>query len=133
MRTHKSTILVIEDHEAVRRLLGILLKNNFNVAIKSDGLEGMSWLSSGNIPDLILLDMQMPRLNGLDFLTQLRISGVFRHIPVLLISCTDVDDYKLILVDFNIAGFISKPFNPSVLKEKITQVLNKSTRVRQVN
>jgi DNA-binding response OmpR family regulator len=131
MRTHKPTILIIEDHEAVRRLLGILLKENFVVNIKRDGMEGMAWLTAGNIPDLILLDMQMPRLNGLEFLSQLRVSGFFRHIPVLFLSCTDANDYKMVLYELGIEGFMSKPFNPRLLKEKIEHILACTTRARQ--
>jgi DNA-binding response OmpR family regulator len=131
MRTHKPTILIIEDHEAVRRLLGILLKENFVVNIKRDGMEGMAWLTAGNIPDLILLDMQMPRLNGLEFLSQLRVSGFFRHIPVLFLSCTDANDYKMVLYELGIEGFMPKPFNPRLLKEKIEHILARTTRARQ--
>jgi two-component system chemotaxis response regulator CheY len=125
MRTHKAKILIVEDHDAVRLLLGLTFKNRFEVITKSDGIEGMAWLSAGNLPDLIMLDMQMPRLNGLDFLRQLRSSGLFRNIPVLLVSGNDNIEDKMESFDLGIVDFISKPFNPSILLDKVDNALFK--------
>ena len=123
----KANILIIDDHDAVRLLLGLTLKNKFDVITKKDGIEGMAWLSAGNIPDLIMLDMQMPRLNGLEFLKQIRTSGMFRHIPVILVSAND-NEYEITQsFGLGIVDFIPKPFNPIKLKEKVDNILNKKT------
>ena len=121
----KATILIIEDHEAVRVLLGMTFKKQFNVVTKKDGIEGLAWLSQGYMPDLIILDMQMPRLNGLDFLKQLRTTGFFAHIPVLLISGNEDVAENELLFDLGIIDFIPKPFNLPSLQEKVTNVLAK--------
>ena len=123
----KANILIIDDHDAVRLLLGLTLKNRFDVITKKDGIEGMAWLSAGNIPDLIMLDMQMPRLNGLEFLKQIRTSGMFREIPVILVSAND-NEYEITQsFGLGIVDFIRKPFNPIKLKEKVDNILNKKT------
>lgn len=123
----KANILIIDDHDAVRLLLGLTLKNRFDVITKKDGIEGMAWLSAGNIPDLIMLDMQMPRLNGLEFLKQIRTSGMFRDIPVILVSAND-NEYEISQsFGLGIVDFIRKPFNPIKLKEKVDNILNKKT------
>jgi CheY-like chemotaxis protein len=119
----KAKILVIDDHDAIRLLLGLTLKSRYDVVTKRDGIEGMSWLTNGNIPDLIMLDMQMPRLNGLEFLKQLRLSGLFRNIPVLLVSANDNQEEILQSFDLGIIDFISKPFNPLRLKEKVNNAI----------
>lgn len=119
----KAKILVIDDHDAIRLLLGLTLKSRYDVVTKRDGIEGMSWLTNGNIPDLIMLDMQMPRLNGLEFLKQLRTSGLFRNIPVLLVSANDNQEEILESFDLGIIDFISKPFNPLRLKEKVNHAI----------
>jgi CheY-like chemotaxis protein len=119
----KAKILVIDDHDAIRLLLGLTLKSRYDVVTKRDGIEGMSWLTNGNIPDLIMLDMQMPRLNGLEFLKQLRTSGLFRNIPVLLVSANDNQEEILESFDLGIIDFISKPFNPLRLKEKVNNAI----------
>lgn len=122
----KAKILVIDDHDAIRLLLGLTLKNQFDVVTKRDGLEGMSWLVNGNIPDLIILDMQMPRLNGLEFLKQVRSSGLFRQIPVLLVSANENEAEIAQSLELGIIDFISKPFNPLYLKSKVQQIIEAS-------
>ena len=115
----KANILIIEDHDAVRLLLGLTFKKQFTVVTKRDGLEGLAWLAAGNFPDLIILDMQMPRLNGIGFLRQLRSSGMFNQIPVLLVSGNNDANENAELFDLGILDFIPKPFNPTLLYEKV--------------
>ena len=102
----KANILIIEDHDAVRLLLGLTFKKQFTVVTKRDGLEGLAWLAAGNFPDLIILDMQMPRLNGIGFLRQLRSSGMFNQIPVLLVSGNNDANENAELFDLGILDFI---------------------------
>ena len=82
----RKTILIIDDDNSTRLLLGFLLKQHYIVATKKDGIEAMLWLNEGNMPDLILLDMSMPRLSGYNFLQNLRKSGFFKDIPFLLFT-----------------------------------------------
>lgn len=130
MNTQKANILIVDDHEAIRFLLGLTLRNNFNVVVKKDGLEALAWLSAGNIPDLIMLDMQMPRLNGIEFLKQIRTSGMFRDIPVLLVSANGNHEDIAASYGLGIVDFIRKPFNPVTLNEKVLNALNQSTMYR---
>ena len=121
--THKN-ILVIEDQECIRVLLGTWLKKQkYNVTTKSDGFEGMRWLGEGNIPDLILLDMHMPRLGGNDFLRNIRNSGFFRNIPVIVVSGTEEQEEIKECIDLGAKDFLKKPFNPVNLQNKIGSVL----------
>ncbi len=121
----KANILIIEDHDAVRLLLGLTFKKEYHVVTKRDGIEGWAWLSAGNMPDLIMLDMHMPRLNGLQFLRQLRSSGFFAEIPVLLVSGNDDAVENAEIFNLGIVDFIPKPFNPVTLREKVMAILEK--------
>jgi DNA-binding response OmpR family regulator len=121
----KANILIIEDHEAVRTLLGLTFKKEYHVVTKRDGIEGLAWLSAGNMPDLIMLDMQMPRLNGLQFLRQLRSTGFFAQIPVLLVSGNDDASENAEVFNLGIVDFIPKPFNPVTLREKVMAIVEK--------
>ncbi len=120
----KANILIIEDHDAVRLLLGLTFKKQFQVVTKRDGLEGLAWLAAGNFPDLIILDMQMPRLNGIGFLRQLRSSGMFNQIPVLLVSGNNDANENAELFDLGILDFIPKPFNPTLLYAKVKMIVS---------
>ena len=128
----KANILIIEDHDAVRLLLGITFKRQFNVVTKRDGLEGLAWLSAGNFPDLIVLDMQMPRLNGLGFLRQLRSSGMFHQIPVLLVSGNNDAHENAELFDLGIVDFIPKPFDPTLLYDKVKTIVMNNQKALSV-
>lgn len=120
----KKSIMIIEDHESIRLLLGRFLSKNYNVCTKKDGLEGLAWLRTGNMPDLIILDLDMPRLPGLEFLTNIRSSGFYRNIPVVIVSGEDVSRYKEQIEKLGISGFIPKPFDPIELNNIIEKVLN---------
>ena len=86
MKSSRKMILIVEDQKSVRVLLQQFLRKSFDVTCKADGFDALAWLSQGNLPDLIILDMSMPKLNGLDFLNNIRTSGIFRDIPVLIVS-----------------------------------------------
>jgi two-component system, chemotaxis family, chemotaxis protein CheY len=127
----RANILIIEDHDAVRLLLGITFKKQYNVVTKRDGMEGLAWLSAGNFPDVIILDMQMPRLNGIGFLRQLRSSGLFSQIPVLLVSGNNDAAENAEVFDLGIVDFIPKPFNPTVLSEKVNSIVKNAQKTLQ--
>lgn len=124
----KHTVLIIEDHESLRRLTGRFLSKKFNAITKADALSGLAWMQSGNIPDLILLDMSMPRLSGIDFLSNIRSSGIFSSIPVIVVS--NEEDEQLIkqCEDLSIVKYVIKPFNPIELADLIESTLHKSEK-----
>ena len=105
----RKQILIIEDHDSIRLLLGKYLSKSYRVATRRDGLDAMSWLSRGNLPDLILLDRELPRINGLEFLINLRSSGLFRHIPVLLVTGEENPQQLRPFKRLGISGYIPKP------------------------
>jgi CheY-like chemotaxis protein len=124
MRTSltKKNILVIDDHKSIRFLLGTMLGKQYAVTTKRDGLEGMAWMSRGNIPDLILLDMQMPRLGGSEFLKNLKNSGFFKNIPVIVVSGNESDADISSCYEMGAKEYLKKPFNPVQLKDKISSI-----------
>lgn len=123
----KKLILVIEDHAGLRMVEGMFLGNYFDVETKEDGLGGIIWMSKGNIPDLIVLDLMMPRLNGVEFLINLKSSGIFRNIPVIVVSADEEKEIINQCYDLGIANYLVKPFSPKVLYNKIQEVLLKNS------
>jgi DNA-binding response OmpR family regulator len=124
MAEKDTQILIIDDHDAIRKILGITLDKSYQVITKPDGYEAWAWLAAGNFPALIVLDIQMPRLNGIDFLKQLRASGFFRHIPVIVVSACSIEEMVVETLDLGIEYFMTKPFNPIRLKEKVASILD---------
>jgi len=116
-------ILVIEDHKALRILLSGILKKDFDVTTKIDGLDAMAYLASGHLPDIILLDVEMPKMDGLALIKNLSCSGFFKNIPIIVISGNDDELTKEKCYNLGVKHYFTKPFNPKTLKNKINEVL----------
>lgn len=124
IQIQKPTLLIIEDHRAMRILMGLSLKKEFNIITQSNGIEALAWLSkTASLPDLIILDLQMPLVDGFKFLTQIRTSGLFRSLPVLLVSGSFTHEEMQNVYDLGVSGFVKKPFNIISFKEKVHMVL----------
>lgn len=125
----KKQILAVDDDPSIRELLEFLLRSNYEVITKKDGMEAMMWLSEGNIPDLIITDVDMPRLNGYEFFKNVRRSGFYRDVPIMVIS--GLENSKLIITCLQQGAddYILKPFNPDSLYSKIERVLNETNLV----
>jgi len=126
----KKQILIIEDDSSVRFLLGLFLKEYFDVVVKSDGLEGMLWLDSGNIPDLVMADIDMPRLNGYEFIKNIRKSGFYRDIPIIMLSGWDSEEARERCFKEGANLFMVKPFNPSDLLANINKLLADNKEIK---
>ncbi len=124
----KKNILIIEDQESMRMLLAKYLGADFNVETVKDGMEGMAWLSGGNIPHLILLDMSMPHFDGMDFLNSIRTSGFFSNLPVLIVSAESSSSFQEKCLELGAKGYLTKPFKPQELKSKINNIINQNAQ-----
>jgi DNA-binding response OmpR family regulator len=124
MTKQKTNILILEDHDSVRLLLGTTFRGeNYQVTTKKDGIEGMAWLAAGNLPNMIILDINMPRLNGLDFMRQINRSGLYKDIPVIMLTANDDEDDIIEAFALGIQNYIQKPFNPVALKDRVRKIL----------
>lgn len=80
-------ILIVDDEQSMLSLYKRAFElEQFNVSTAENGAEALQLLNSGELPDLILLDIMMPRVNGLEFLDQLKSNTTFQHIPVVLLT-----------------------------------------------
>ena len=120
---NKKQVLIIDDDQSTRLLLGCLLSRTYDVATQKNGLEAMAWMGNGNIPDVILLDVNMPQLNGPDFLKNIRTSGFYRNIPVIVVSGIEREKMMRKLYELGTNDFVRKPFKPNELFDKIENVL----------
>ena len=121
----KVQILTLDDDENIRMLLCAFLRKQYDVVAKEDGLAGMSWLYNGNLPSVMIVDIDMPKLNGYEFLRNIRNSGFFKHIPVIMLSGFDQPDLKARCLDVGADAYLVKPFNPESILNQIETVLTK--------
>lgn len=120
----KKSVLLVDDELTVLKLLEFILKNDYNLVIHNNGLEAISWLDDGNLPDLIISDLQMPYVDGIDFVKSLKSSGYYRDIPIILLSAAYSLDDLASRLPYNFDLLVPKPFNPGQLKEHIQSLLN---------
>lgn len=119
----KKKILVIDDVLSIRMLLDNFLSKTYEVITKSDGMEGIDWLEKGNMPDLIVADIQMPNMNGYDFIKNIRSSGYFKDIPLIMLSGIESSQEKVKCLKLGANDYMVKPFNPEELAVRIEILL----------
>lgn len=124
----RALILTLDDDENIRLLLSAFLGRTYEVVALEDGLAGMSWLYQGNLPDLIIVDIDMPKLNGYEFLKNVHYSGFFGHIPLIMLSGMDQKEIKLRCLTNGASAFLVKPFNPEEILSTIESVLEQNKR-----
>jgi DNA-binding response OmpR family regulator len=117
------TILVIDDDYSIRILLKNFLSQKHRVVCASNGAEAFEWLEE-NLPDLIICDIKMPKMNGYQFLEKLRQQGYTKHTPVIMLSCLDNSQERIKCYRLGSQDFLVKPFNPEELMELIRKNLN---------
>lgn len=123
LTTSAARILIIDDDASLRMLLEIMLKQHYQVVTVENGYEALFWLENNDIPDLIIADINMPRIDGIKFINHLKKSGYYRNIPVIVLSGHYDVDIKSKCHESGIKDFMVKPFNPSELSNKINSIL----------
>ena len=90
----------------------------------SDGMEAWSWLSDGNLPDLIISDIKMPSLDGIELLENISTSGLFKNIPVIILSGYEDGDKRKRCLDLGAFTYLVKPFEPQALVAEVDRALS---------
>lgn len=121
----KKQILIVDDEISILKLLNFVLSRDYELIIKTSGVDALSWLEEGNSPSLILSDLEMPYFDGSSFIYNLKISGFYRDTPVIMLSGATNLDERVANMPFSIDAYVAKPFNPSLLKEAILNVFKK--------
>ena len=123
-------VLVVEDKQEVRDYLVELLEENFEVLSADDGSAGYDIVVT-ELPDLVLSDVMMPESDGYELVEKIRKNDRTSHIPVLLLTAKDTREDQLMGARRGADGYITKPFDPILLMEKIRQVIASRHRVAE--
>jgi two-component system chemotaxis response regulator CheY len=114
-------VLVIEDDAPLCWLLERILRGKYEVIVMNNGLEAWSWLSDGNSCDLIISDVKMPSLSGVELLENLSHSGLFRNIPVIMLS--GLEDSEKQCLELGAFAYLVKPFEPRKLLVEVNRAI----------
>ncbi|WP_337994810.1 response regulator [Polaribacter ponticola] len=118
----EKTILIVEDNFELQSFLKNLLIDNFNVLLAENGEEGFLF-AKNNIPDLILSDIMMPIMDGIEMCEKLKKNNQTKHIPVILLTAKNSTKAKIEGLKTGAIEYINKPFNTNELLLKVNNIL----------
>lgn len=123
-------VLVVEDNEQLRRFISENLSDNYNVMTAGNGVEAIKVLERKNI-DLIVSDIMMPDMDGIELAKAVRTKPVFTHIPIVLLSAkTDVET-KVEGLNIGADAYIEKPFSIEQLKAQVKSIFDSRRRLQE--
>lgn len=118
------TVMVVDDSITVRKVTTRLLeRNNFNVMTAKDGVDAVAVLQE-QIPDLFLLDIEMPRMDGYELATHIRNDDVMKNIPIIMITSRTGDKHRQRAMDIGVNRYMGKPFQEADLLQNINEILD---------
>ncbi len=118
-------ILVADDDLGIRMLLENFFSSKFDVTVKENGMEALRWMQTGNIPDFIIVDVVMPELDGYEFIQNVRTSGYFKRIPIIMLSGLENSNEKIKCLKLGADDYMVKPFNPEELSVRIDNIFSR--------
>jgi putative two-component system response regulator len=125
----QSTLLIVDDTVQNLTLLGNLLSPTYQIQAATSGAEALDMASGTPRPDLILLDVMMPEMNGYETLKRLRADPMTRDIPVIFLTALGSPEEELYGLEAGAVDYIIKPIQPSVVRARVqTQIQVKRTR-----
>lgn len=124
MEFKKPTILVVDDMTTTLLLLHDLLKDTYEVKIAKSGTKALEILESPNDIDLILLDIEMPDINGYDVLRKIKNNDTIKNIPIIFITGKTSQEDEEYGLNLGAIDYITKPFNKAIVKLRIKNYLN---------
>lgn len=122
-----SKILIVDDSQLIHSMYRLVLNryNGCRISDAMNGLEALDILSRESDFDFILLDINMPVMNGLQFMEKIKNENLYRHIPIIVISTEGKEEDTLRALKLGAWGYVVKPFKPHVLYDLIEKVIAK--------
>ncbi|MFZ2725537.1 MAG: phosphate regulon transcriptional regulator PhoB [Methylococcaceae bacterium] len=124
------TILVVEDEDAIREMLTMVLEQSgFNPIAAADAQEAQRVLDD-TMPDLILLDWMLPTISGVEWARRLKKEPIYRELPIILLTARGEEEDKVRGLEIGADDYMTKPFSPKELIARIRAVLRRSGKIQ---
>lgn len=120
--TNKPTVLVIDDNNDIRQYEHTLLQDDYIVLEAADGKEGLD-VAKKEVPDLVVCDVMMPVMDGLEFTQNLKTHTATSHIPVIMLTAKNLEEHRAEGYEHGADSYITKPFHSKVLLARIENLL----------
>ncbi|MBD5269366.1 MAG: substrate-binding domain-containing protein [Bacteroides sp.] len=127
----KPLLLLVEDNPDMRTLISGILGDEYNVACAADGKEGLR-TATRYVPDLVITDVMMPIMNGMEFCTRLKNEISTSHIPVLMLTACTLDSQRIEGYTSGADGYLEKPFDAEMLRIRCRNLIENRRRVKNI-
>lgn len=128
---NKPLVLIIDDNRDIQKLVGELLASDYNIIAAANGREGVR-LAARYVPDLIICDVMMPVMDGLECCRRIKEEVSTSHIPVLMLTACSLDEQRVEGYESGADGYLPKPFNSSVLKSRCASLIANRKRIKDL-
>lgn len=122
-------LLVIEDNHDIAAYIGSLFADRYAVSYAANGKEGME-KALDLVPDLIITDLMMPGMDGLEVCRQVRGNEIINHIPIIVVTAKITEEERIKGLEAGADAYISKPFNADELRTRVEKLLDRHHRLR---
>lgn len=129
--TNRPTILVIDDNNDIRQYEHTLLQDDYIVLEAVDGKEGLE-IARREVPDLVICDVMMPVMDGLEFTEQLKTGTATSHIPVIMLTAKNLEEHRAEGYEHGADSYITKPFHSKVLLARIENLLKQRKLLKKL-
>ena len=123
------TILVIEDNRDIAAYIGNLLADRYSVAYATDGEDGLQ-KAIDLVPDLIITDLMMPGMDGLELCRRVRANNVVNHIPIVIVTAKVSEQERIEGIEAGADAYLAKPFNVDELRSMVERLLDRQRALR---
>ena len=120
--TNRPTVLVIDDNTDIRQYERTLLQDEYIVLEAADGKEGLA-VALKEVPDLVICDVMMPVMDGLELTERLKTNTATSHIPVIMLTAKNLEEHRAEGYEHGADSYITKPFHSKVLLARIENLL----------
>ena len=125
------TVLIVDDNADIRTYLRSILQGQYRLLEAEDGQRGLE-LAREQVPDLIVSDVMMPVMNGLEFCQQVKKDGISSHIPVILLTARALEKHQIEGYESGADAYITKPFSPELLLARIDNLLQSRHQLKDL-
>ncbi|MFT6336583.1 MAG: signal transduction histidine kinase/CheY-like chemotaxis protein [Halioglobus sp.] len=115
-------ILIVEDNIDLREYQEIIL-SDYKVVLTENGKDAMDYLEKGRMPDLIISDLMMPVMDGLQLIEKVKASDKFRHLPFIMLTAKTNQQVKIKALRYGIDDYLTKPFDEEEFKVRVANLL----------
>ena len=117
------TVMVVDDSLTVRKITSrLLLRENYEVLTARDGVDALEQLQSAR-PDILLVDIEMPRMDGFDLTRNVRADHALKHIPIIMITSRTAEKHRKYATEVGVNMFLGKPYQEEELLDGIASLL----------